>query len=170
MSTIEQLLDSAHVRIPASEPERRLMERNVERREIFANPSRLDPVARMIMAAGSLMAEHERPVDRVAENVGSVDGRTNSRAPVLTCACVTRAHAAAHGRHLEVNPCCDAFPFACGPSPRRGWRWSLARPDRAIRTAGERAVPNRRRCGLCRARRPLSRFTAQRLRCPEGGL
>ena len=69
MSTIEQLLDSDNVRIPASEPERRLIERNVGRRELFVNPTSLEPAARMIMVAGSLMTEHERPVDRVADSV-----------------------------------------------------------------------------------------------------
>jgi hypothetical protein len=45
------------------------MERNVGRRELFVNPSSLEPAARMIMVAGSLMTEHERPVDRVADSV-----------------------------------------------------------------------------------------------------
>lgn len=68
---IRGLLDSDNLRILASEPERRLAERNVMRREIFVNPADLEPAGRMIMLSGKLMTEDERPVERMAENAAA---------------------------------------------------------------------------------------------------
>lgn len=62
---VRALLSSDNFRIAASEPEHRLVAHGVNMREIFLSPTDLASAGKTIMFGGTLMAEGERPVDRV---------------------------------------------------------------------------------------------------------